>query len=207
MLRLPLALLACACAPSSDDVFEPPVDTGTAAPAVEECRNDADDDGDGQIDCDDPDCADRRACRDDPTDATAGVELAGDGIAAGMVDGLVFFDEHEGGRPTVLLADGPLDCDALLADALMASLGEGRVLVFPAEATGDLFGDAGLYQVEAVPGGHQSSLTSRYDMTTSGVVDDGDWFRGEAVFLRYDEGVGAVSWVLPVCGSTSAWPA
>jgi len=34
-------------------------------PEDEDCRNDEDDDGDGQVDCNDADCRDDRHCKDD----------------------------------------------------------------------------------------------------------------------------------------------
>ncbi|MHC4838714.1 MAG: S8 family serine peptidase, partial [Planctomycetota bacterium] len=49
-------------------------------PVPEDCRNGVDDDGDGLVDCDDPDCADDTACPPSTEDCTNGVDDDGDGL-------------------------------------------------------------------------------------------------------------------------------
>ncbi len=49
-------------------------------PTPEDCRNGVDDDGDGLVDCDDPDCAGDASCPPATEDCTNGVDDDGDGL-------------------------------------------------------------------------------------------------------------------------------
>jgi hypothetical protein len=63
------ALLLCACPPAPEA----------------DCADELDDDGDGLVDCNDPDCAGDAACAGDDTavDDTGGEDADGDGYPAG----------------------------------------------------------------------------------------------------------------------------
>ena len=98
-----LGLAAWLDSAGTGQLFVDTLPAGGGGP-VEQCSNGTDDDGDGLVDCNDPDCAPSPACGGGGGPGAPANDLCSDAQAVG--EGVFAFDN------TGSVLDGPVDCDA-----------------------------------------------------------------------------------------------